>query len=96
MKVLVSARARADVLGTYSYLVDRNPVAADRVIERIERKLEQLRHFPFIGPERPSLAAGVRAAVVGTHLIIYKVEAESIIVLRITDGRMDVDEEFRR
>ena len=96
MRVFISARARADVLRIYSYLVDRNPMAADRAVERIERKLEQLRHFPFIGPERPGLAAGIRAAVVGTHLIIYRVDPEAVIVLRIIDGRMDVDEEFRR
>jgi len=35
-------------------------------------------------------------AVVGTHLIIYRVDPEAVIVLRIIDGRMDVDEEFRR
>jgi toxin ParE1/3/4 len=77
MRVFVSARARADVLRVYSYLFDRNPIAADRVIERIERKLEQLSHFPFIGPERPGLAYGVRAAVVGTHLILYRVDDET-------------------
>jgi toxin ParE1/3/4 len=96
MRVFVSARARADVLRIHSYLVDRNRTAADRAIERIERKLEQLRHFPFIGPERPSLAAGIRAVVAGTHLIIYRVDAEAVVVLRIIDGRMDIDEEFRR
>lgn len=51
MKVIVSARARADVLRIYAYLLDRNPAAADRVLERIERTLEQIAHFPFIGAE---------------------------------------------
>jgi toxin ParE1/3/4 len=96
MRVFVSAHAKGDVLRIYSYLVDCNPAAADRTLERIERKLEQLSQFPFIGPERPSLATGVRMAVVGTHLIIYRVDGEAVFVLRIIDGRMDVDEEFRR
>ena len=96
MRVFVSARARADVLRIYSYLVERTPTAADRAVMRIERKLEQLGQFPFIGPERPSLAAGIRVALAGTHLIIYRVDAEVVIVVRIIDGRMDIDEEFRR
>jgi toxin ParE1/3/4 len=95
MKVIVSAHAKRDALNTYSYLVSRNPAAADRIIQHVERKIEQLREFPLIGPPRPRLAAGVRAAVVGTHLVLYKVDDEAVIVLRIIDGRMDVDEEFR-
>jgi plasmid stabilization system protein ParE len=60
MNVIVSARARADVLRIYAYLVDRNPTAADRAVERMERKIEQLAHFPFIGAERPTLGREFR------------------------------------
>lgn len=95
MKFIVPAHAKRDALNIYSYLVNRNPAAADRILERIERKIEQLREFPLIGPPRPRLAAGVCAAVVGTHLVLYKVDDEAVIVLRIIEGRMDVDEEFR-
>ena len=96
MKVAVSARAKADALNAFSYLFDLNPAAADRALERIERKIEQLQAFPFVGVARPRLAPDVRVAVVGTYLILYKVETEAVIVLRIIDGRMDVDKEFRR
>jgi plasmid stabilization system protein ParE len=98
MRVVVSARAKADVLNIYSYLVDCNPAAAERTLQRIEDKIEQLSHFPCIGVARNRLAADVRAVVVGTHLILYKIEADAgaLIILRIIDGRMDVEEEFRR
>jgi toxin ParE1/3/4 len=96
MKVVVSARARADVLRVYRYLVDRNPAAADRVVERIERRIEQLGYFPLIGTERASLASRIRVTISGTHLIIYRVDPEAVVIVRIIDGRMDIDEEFRR
>jgi toxin ParE1/3/4 len=96
MKISVSDRARADARRIYLYLVDRNPAAAERTIERIERKLEQLSHFPFIGPERPGMAAGTRAVVVGTHVIFYRVDDDTVVILRMLDGRMDIDEEFHR
>lgn len=96
MRVLVSDRARADAVDIYSYLIGRNPAAAERVLERIERKLEQLSQFPFVGPGRSGLGENVRAAVAGKHLVLYKIETETVIVLRIIDGRMDVEEEFRR
>jgi plasmid stabilization system protein ParE len=52
--------------------------------------------FPFIGRERSSLAPGLRSIVVGNHLIFYVVEADQIIIVRVIDSRMDIDEEFRR
>jgi plasmid stabilization system protein ParE len=30
------------------------------------------------------------------HLIFYIVEHDSITIVRVLDGRMDIDEEFRR
>jgi toxin ParE1/3/4 len=74
----------------------RNPAAADTFIQAIDGKFEQLSRFPFIGRERSTVAAGIRSIVVRTHLIFYTIERERIIVIRVIDGRMDVDEEFQR
>jgi toxin ParE1/3/4 len=96
MRIVVTDRARHDLLRTYRYLVERNPIAADAVVHRIDRKIQQLRHFPFIGRQRSSLAPGVRSVVVGMHLIFYLVADEQITVVRIIDGRMDIEAEFRK
>jgi plasmid stabilization system protein ParE len=34
--------------------------------------------------------------VVGLHLLFYTIETDEIMVVRVIDGRMDVDEEFYR
>jgi len=96
MKVVVSDRANSDLLRLYLYLAPRNQAAADAIIERIDKRFEQLSRFPFIGRERSSLAPGLRSIVVGNHLIFYVVEADQIIIVRVIDSRMDIDEEFRR
>jgi plasmid stabilization system protein ParE len=92
MRIVVTDRARHDLLRTYRYLVERNPIAADAVVHRIDRKIQQLRHFPFIGRQRSSLARGVRSVVVGMPLIAN----EQPTVVRSIDGRMDIDAEFRK
>jgi plasmid stabilization system protein ParE len=38
----------------------------------------------------------VRSVVAGMHLIFYLVADEQITVLRVIDGRMDIDVEFRK
>jgi toxin ParE1/3/4 len=96
MRVLVSEKAYRDLLRIYSYIAERNPTAAEKILRRIDEKFHQLSELPFIGRERSSIAPGVRSVVVGTHLIIFAVSSDSITIARVIDGRMDIDEEFRR
>jgi len=96
MKIVVSDKAKSDLLRAYVYLAPRNLAAADALIEQIDRRFGQLLRFPFIGRPRPSLAPGLRSLVVGNHLIFYGVEEDRITIVRVLDSRMDIDEEFRR
>ena len=96
MRVVLSDRARVDLLGIHQYLNERSPNAADAFIRRIDANFANLIRFPFIGRERSSLSPGLRSLVVGLHLVFYTVGAEEIIVVRVIDGRMDVAEEFQR
>jgi toxin ParE1/3/4 len=96
MGILLSDKARADLLRIFSYIDEHSPNAAIEFIRRIETNFENLLRFPFIGRERSNLAPGLRCLVVGLHLIFYVVEREDIIIVRVIDGRMDVDEEFQR
>jgi toxin ParE1/3/4 len=74
----------------------RYPDAAERLIEAIDTRFENLAQFPFIGRERSTLAPGLRSMLVETHLIFYVVKSERIVVVRVIDGRMDIDEEFQK
>jgi len=96
MRVVISDKARSDLLRIYRYLDERSPNAANAFIQRIDTNFDNLARFPFIGRERSSLAPGLRCLVVGLHLIFYTVNSDQITVVRVIDGRMDVDEEFHR
>ena len=62
----------------------------------IDRKFENLSHFPFIGRERSSLAPGLRSLVAGMYVIFYLVERDRVTIVRVLDGRRDIDAEFQR
>jgi toxin ParE1/3/4 len=96
MKIFVSDQADADLLQIDRYLTQRNPAAADALIRDIDRKLENLTRFPFIGRDRSTLAQGLRSIVTGAYVIFYAVEPNRIIVVRVLDGRRDIDAEFQR
>jgi toxin ParE1/3/4 len=52
--------------------------------------------FPFLGRDRANFAPGVRSLPAGNHLIFYRVGQERVTILRVIDGRMDVEAEFKR
>jgi toxin ParE1/3/4 len=96
MRIVLSDKAKTDLLRVYRYIEERNQHAANAFIRRVDTNFENLARFPFIGRERSSLAPGLRCLVVGLHLVFYTVDPEQITVVRVIDGRMDVDEEFHR
>lgn len=96
MKISISNRAREDLFQIYLYLAERNPAAAEAILNSIDTKFEHLSRFPFLGRERAAIAPGLRSALAGTHLIFYRVERDEIAVVLVLDGRMDIDEEFQR
>lgn len=56
------------------YIAENNPVAANRVVDSIVARTEQLRRTPFIGARY--VAAGdsrVRQTVVGRYRVFYRV-----------------------
>ena len=96
MRISITAKAKNDLLQIDEFLSIRNPQAAERFAQRFNACLRNLSEFPFIGRERPSLAAGVRSLVCGVHVVLYVGASSEIVVLRVIDGRMDIDEEFQR
>ena len=96
MKVFLSDKARSDLFQFYAYLTEGSPSAARAALETINVKFAHLTRFPFIGRERSTLGAGIRSLVAGTQVIFYTVEQERIIIIRVLDGRRDIDEEFKR
>jgi toxin ParE1/3/4 len=94
MKVRLSGKAKRDLLEIYSYLADLNEPAAERLMSRISQKFEYLSEFPFIGRERSQFGRGLRSVAVAEHVIFYSVERE-VTVVRVIDGRMDLEREFR-
>jgi toxin ParE1/3/4 len=96
MRVVISDKAKSDLFRIYGYLDERSPNAANAFIQRINTNFDNLARFPFIGRERSRLAPGLHGLVVGVHLVFYTVDPDKITVVRVIDGRMDVDEEFYR
>ena len=71
MRVVVSSRARSDILSIHSYLAylaERSPVAADRMLVRFSQRFDELREFPLLGPDRGELRASLRGLLMDGYI----------------------------
>jgi toxin ParE1/3/4 len=96
VQVVVSLRARSDILNIHSYLLERSPAAADRVLARFSQRFDELREFPFLGPDRSELRASLRGLLMEGYVAFYMVEADRIVIVRVIDGRKDIEQEFSK
>ena len=64
--------------------------------KRSTRSLSNFLVFRLLDENEVLSRWGLRSIVVRTHLIFYKIERDRMTIVRVIDGRMDVDEEFQR
>ncbi|HED18224.1 MAG TPA: type II toxin-antitoxin system RelE/ParE family toxin [Gammaproteobacteria bacterium] len=64
---------------------------AQKYIDALEKKCEQLARSPHIGRERPEIKTGYRSITEGKHVIFYRVGDSGIEILRVLHGRMDIE-----
>jgi toxin ParE1/3/4 len=96
VRVVVSLRARSDILGIHSYLAEHSPVAADRMLVRFSQRFDELREFPLLGPDRSELRGSLRGLLMNGYIAFYTVEAERIVIVRVLDSRMDIRREMSK
>ncbi len=94
MRVVVSLRARSDILAIHAYLAERSLVAADRLLVRFSQRFDELCEFPFLGPDRSELRASLRGLLMDSYIAFYIVETDRIVIVRVIDGRMNIKREM--
>ena len=88
-----TAFAESDLIGIWLYIAAESPTAADRLLDRIERRTQLLATQPFSGVARPDLGSDLREVVVGNYLMFYRVEGGEIVILRVLNGKRDLTSE---
>ena len=94
MKIVFTDEADLDLLQIHGYLLARNRTAAMELASLFNTKLETLAHFPFVGRDRYYFESGLRSIVVENYVVFYRVERDRILIVRVLDGRRDIDSEF--
>lgn len=64
---------------------------ADRLIDTITERVWMLTRNPYAGRSRAKVwSEGLRSVAVGANVIVYRVEGEEVVVLRVLHGRRNL------
>ncbi len=90
MLLRYTEQARSDLINIHHAISDHNPSIADVRVRRITERCLQLAAFPQSGPTRPDIAPDARTLVIERWMVIYRLTADGVQVVRIVDGMRDL------
>lgn len=90
-----SPEARADLSEIRNYYMQvAGRHTADRIVREIGEACRLLEDHPFAGRARNEVRPGLRSIAAHPHAIFYRVNNDVAEIVRVLDGRRDLDEIF--
>jgi plasmid stabilization system protein ParE len=95
-RIILSARARLDLLTIWQYIAQDSMDAADRVILEIRAEFQKLAEMPGMGHRRAEIRdERYRVWSVHSYLIVYRPDTSPLNVVRIVSGYRDLKRLFK-
>ncbi|MBZ9657883.1 type II toxin-antitoxin system RelE/ParE family toxin [Mesorhizobium sp. ESP-6-4] len=91
MKYCLLPQALVDLETIGDYIAARNPNAAVRFVEALQRRWDLLTLHPQSGAPRDDILPGIRHLVVGEYLTFYRIGNDAIEILRVLHGRRKIE-----
>jgi toxin ParE1/3/4 len=84
--------AKSDLIEIWNYTVESwGKKQAEKYLQDVENKLNQLAANPGLGKQRPEIVTGYYSFPVQKHIIFYLVSDSYIDIIGILHGKMDID-----
>lgn len=90
LPIVRTSDAEEDLIAIWQYVARSSEAAADRLLDRIESRWQQLAMYPLSGPLRDDIAPGIRYLVIGEYLTFYCVGEDAVEILRVLHGRREI------
>ncbi|MDO8837434.1 MAG: type II toxin-antitoxin system RelE/ParE family toxin [Parvibaculum sp.] len=91
-----TAKADEDLIGIYLYGVETFGTAqAEAYFSGLEQCFELLAAQPLIARERPEFRPPVRFHFHRAHVVVYLIDGESVLIVRVLHGRQDWERHLR-
>jgi toxin ParE1/3/4 len=82
----------SEIWGFYAGLAGTR--TADKIVRDIGEKCRLIEAYPFGGRSRDEIRQGLRSIAASPYIVFYRVKEQTAEVVRVLDGRRDIDEIF--
>jgi len=87
MRVNWTDNALKHLLDIYEYILQNSPFYAERMVDRLTKRSEQIASFPMSGHNVPEYSAeDIREIIERPYRIIYRIKPDQIDVLAVVHG----------
>ena len=90
LELEISITAENDLLETWLYIAEDQPINADRYLDKLQQKAQKLAEFPDLGRDRPELAEGLKSFPVDRYNLYDTVTEAKLILVRVLPGDRDI------
>ena len=95
LPIILSPEADQDLLEIWDRLSQAISAAiADKQLREIERLCLAISDWPEYGRARDDVRQGLRSVPVGRYVVFYRPTKDAVEVVRVLDGRRDVEAIF--
>lgn len=95
-QLIFAPAAIADLQEIHAYIANDNLPAAEKFINRLQKRCLDLSFHPGAGTKRVGLLHGMRSATEGDYVIFYLELPDGVEVVRIVHGKRDLKSLFRQ
>ncbi|MDQ7017516.1 MAG: type II toxin-antitoxin system RelE/ParE family toxin [Robiginitomaculum sp.] len=89
-KLIRTRQAEIDLLEIWAFIAEENTMAADELVRKLDARSHQLLEHPNMGVQRHDIVNGMRHLAVGNYLILYRIKAGDIEIIRYLHGARDL------
>jgi toxin ParE1/3/4 len=90
MRLIIKSAVRRDLAQIAEYIARDNPRRATSFAVELSVKIESIAERPLSFPEHEDWPDGYRSALHHKYQIIFRVEGDAVIVLRILHGARNI------
>jgi toxin ParE1/3/4 len=90
-----SPEALADLEAIWDYYARAAGIpAAEKLVHEIAALVETIEQHPTIGRARDEVRAGLRSMAATPHIVFYRIDNDIPSIVRLLDGRQDIEDIF--
>jgi plasmid stabilization system protein ParE len=90
LTVVYTLKAQIDLVSLWEDYLPRGTTAADAALRVLVEQANELLTFPHMGRSREDLGPDLRSLRKHNRLLIYKLEDERIVIVRVVYARSDL------